>query len=115
MQPCLRTTDVACSSLQFSVSLAGPVVNIVDEENEQSTSFVSTLTSCSEHHHVHICSTTISTGVSLNITEPTYSTNINNSDMYVCRSISTRRSHMGVLADLMHYFIISLSYDASMM
>ena len=78
MQPCLRTTDVAHSSLQCSVSLAGPVVNTVDEENEQSTSFVSTLTNCSEDHHIHICSTTISTGVLLNITKPTYSTNINN-------------------------------------
>ena len=80
MQPCLRITDVACSPLQHSVSLAGPAVNILDGENERSTSFVSTLTSCSEDHHVHICSTTISTGVSLNITKPTYSTNINNSD-----------------------------------
>ena len=96
MQQCLRTIDVARSSLQCSVSLAGPVlvVNTVDEE--------------SEDHHVHICSTTISTGMSLNITEPAYSNDINNSDAYVRRPISTR-NHMGVLADLMHYFIISLS------
>ena len=99
LQPCLRTIDVAQSSLQCSVSLAGPVVNIVHEENEQSTSFVSSSStisvSTSKDHHVHTCPTSISIDMSLNITEPNYSTNIksmchsnNSTGMYVDISLT---------------------------
>lgn len=91
IQPCLRPTDVAQSSLQCSVPLAGPVVNVVDEENEPSTSFASTLTSCSEDHYVHICSTTISADVSPNITEPSYSIDINIS--HKCHTINSTGTH----------------------
>ena len=86
IQPYLNTTDLDQSSFQCSVSLAGPVVNIVHEENEQSTSFVSSsstsFVSTSEDHHVHICPTTISTDTSLNITEPNYSANIKSSGIH---------------------------------
>ena len=91
LQPCLRTVDLVQSPLQCSASLAGPVVNVVHEENEQSTSFISSSTSCvstSEDHHVHICSTTISTDTSLSTTEPKHSIHIITSGMYVCMYMS---------------------------
>ena len=86
MQSSLKTEFAAQSSLQCSVSLTGPVVNVVHEEDQPSASFVSSSTSCvptSEDHHVHICTTTISNEVSdsLNVTEPKCSTDISSSGM----------------------------------
>ena len=65
---------VAQSPYHCSVSLTLPVVNVVHDENEQSSSLVSSTTSCvstRDDHHVHV--------MSLSIKEPYYSTDVNSS------------------------------------
>ena len=71
-QPCLKSTDAANtvtrSSFECDVSRAAPVVNIVHGDNELNTSLISLSTShvsSSEDHHVHTCSNSTSSDLSV--------------------------------------------------
>ena len=94
----MNPVDVAQLSLQPSVSLAGPVVNILHEENEQSTSFVSSSCVSTSEDHVHTCSTAISTDMSLNITKPIYSTDTSTSD--ICQTTDSTGSICNYVASM---------------
>ena len=55
-------------------------MNIADDVNKQSSSLVLSNKSCvstREDHHMHICSSATSTNMSLSISEPYYSTDVN--------------------------------------
>jgi len=80
MKPLFKTSALTQSSLQCNVSLVAPVRNIIHVGNKQTGAlFVPSSTSCvatSEDEHVHICSTPISTDVSLSISKPNCSTDV---------------------------------------
>ena len=80
MQPLLKTAALTQSSSQCNLSLVTPVRNIVQVGNEQTGGlFVPSSTSCvatSEDEHVHICSSPISTDMSLSISKPHCSSDV---------------------------------------
>ena len=64
--PSLNTVAVVQSSFHCTVPAVAPVVQIVHQENQHSTTSAK-FASTSEDHHVYICPTT---DTSLNITQP---------------------------------------------